>query len=81
MKQIVGDVLGKGPDEIQEGHSLGADLGCDSLDFVEIVTSAEEHFGVTVPEEDAEKARTVGDIVDCVVRLLSSTGLSDTARI
>lgn len=39
------------------------DLGADSLDMVELVMSLEEEFGIEIPEEDAEKAKTVKDVI------------------
>jgi acyl carrier protein len=42
------------------------DLGADSLDVVEIVMEIEEEFGIEVPDEDAEKMRTVQQIVDYI---------------
>ena len=71
VKRIVGEVLGTTPDDIQEKNVLDSDLGCDSLDFVEIMTSVEDQFGISIQDEDAEKVRSVGDIVDGVQRLSS----------
>lgn len=44
-----------------------ADLGADSIDFAEIILSAEEEFGISIPDESLEKIMTVGDLVDVVV--------------
>jgi acyl carrier protein len=43
------------------------DLGADSLDIVELVMALEEEFGVSIPDEQAEKIKSVGDAVDFVV--------------
>ncbi len=40
-----------------------ADLGADSLDIVELIMGLEEEFGIEIPDEDAEKLKTVGDAV------------------
>jgi acyl carrier protein len=77
VKRIVADVLGVASDDVQEQNGLDSDLGCDSLDFVEIITSVEDHFGITIPEEHAEEVVSVGDIVDGVQRLLSYTQVDD----
>ncbi len=47
-----------------------ADLGADSLDMVEIAMKAEEEFGLTLPDEEAEKIVTVDDLYDAVGKLL-----------
>jgi acyl carrier protein len=44
------------------------EAGADSLDVVELVMELEEEFEVTIPDDQAEKIRTVGDVVDCVLR-------------
>ena len=46
------------------------DLAADSLDIVELVMSIEEEFGLQIPDEDAEKIVTVGDVVEYVVEAL-----------
>jgi acyl carrier protein len=45
------------------------DLGADSLDVVELVMGLEEEFAITIPEEEAEKIKTVGDALECLARL------------
>ena len=74
VKQIVGEIKGIPPDGIQETHELEADLGCDSLDLVEIFMESADHFAVDVPDEFAEQVRTVGDVADGVLRLLNKRG-------
>ena len=54
---------GVDPETVHEGASLMEDLGADSLDMIEFVMAIEEEFGVDIADEDAEKWRTVGDIV------------------
>ena len=50
-------------DKVTEAASFIDDLGADSLDTVELVMAFEEEFSVEVPDEDAEKLQTVGDVV------------------
>jgi acyl carrier protein len=45
-------------------RTLWQDLGADSLDVVELVMAFEEEFGIEIPDEDAEKIRTVGDVIN-----------------
>ena len=46
--------------------SLSEDLGADSLDTVELVMALEEEFGIEVPDEQAEKLQSVGDVIKYV---------------
>jgi acyl carrier protein len=55
---------------IRESDALDTDLGCDSLDKVEITMEIEEQFDLSIPDEYGEKVRTVGDITDGVLQLL-----------
>lgn len=52
---------------------LMADLGADSLDMVEIAMKSEEEFGLTLPDEDAEKIVTVDDLYEALGTLLAKT--------
>ena len=70
VKQIVGEQVAIPPEKIGESHTLVEDLGCDSLDLVEISMETEEHFGIGVPDEFVERVRTVGDVADGVLELL-----------
>jgi acyl carrier protein len=63
VKDIVIDKLQVDASAISESSSFVDDLGADSLDTVELVMDFEEKFGVEIPDEDAEKIRTVGDAV------------------
>ena len=55
--------LGVNPEQVTPQASFIEDLGADSLDIVELVMAFEEEFSVEVPDEDAEKLQTVGDVV------------------
>jgi acyl carrier protein len=63
VKEIVGEHLGVEKDEILAESRFIEDLGADSLDIVELVMALEEEYEVEVPDEDAEKLRTVGDVI------------------
>ncbi len=63
VKSIVVDKLQVEESAVVENASFVDDLGADSLDTVELVMDFEEKFGVEIPDEDAEKIRTVGDAI------------------
>ena len=63
VKDIVVQQLGVTAEQVTPEASFIDDLGADSLDTVEVVMAFEEAFGVEVPDEDAEKLRTVGDVI------------------
>ena len=63
VKKIVVEHLGVEESKVTEQASLIDDLGADSLDQVELVMAFEEEFGVEIPDDAAEKIRTVGDAV------------------
>ncbi|MBP5312343.1 MAG: acyl carrier protein [Clostridia bacterium] len=66
IKAIIAEQLSADPEKITPDTSIIEDLGADSLDVVELVMALEEKFGVEIPDEDAEKINTVGDIVNYV---------------
>jgi len=63
VKKIVVEHLGVEESKVTEAASFVDDLGADSLDTVELVMAFEEEFGVEIPDDAAEKIRTVGDAV------------------
>lgn len=63
VKDIIVEQIGVNPEQVTPTASFIDDLGADSLDTVELVMAFEEEFGVEVPDEDAEKLQTVGDVV------------------
>ena len=63
VKDIIVEQLGVNPEQVTPQASFIEDLGADSLDTVELVMAFEEEFNVEVPDEDAEKLQTVGDVV------------------
>jgi acyl carrier protein len=66
IKVVIVDQLGADEDDVLEDASFVDDLGADSLDIVELVMALEEEFGVSIPDEQAEKIKTVGDAVDFI---------------
>lgn len=70
VKRIIAEHMEMAAERIRDGDDLERDVGCDSLDVVEIVMEIEEHFDVTVPDEAAQDARTVVQVADAVVALL-----------
>jgi acyl carrier protein len=66
VKDIIVKQLGVKPEEVTIDASFTDDLGADSLDLVEVVMALEEEFGAQIPDEDAEKIKTVGDAVNYI---------------
>jgi acyl carrier protein len=66
VKQIISEQLGVEEAEVTPSASFVDDLGADSLDPVELVMALEEHFDIEIPDEDAEKIRTVQDAIDYI---------------
>jgi acyl carrier protein len=63
VKDIIVEQLGVKADQVTPEAKLIEDLGADSLDAVELVMALEEEFGIEVPDEQAEKLQSVGDII------------------
>lgn len=61
IKDIIEKELGVEREKLVPEASFIEDLGADSLDIVELVMEFEKEFGIDIPDEDAEKLRTVGD--------------------
>ena len=66
VKQIIVEQLGVDEAEVTPSASFVDDLGADSLDTVELVMAFEEAFDLEIPDEDAEKMRTVQDAISYV---------------
>ncbi len=66
VKQIIVEQLGVDEAEVTPNASFVDDLGADSLDTVELVMAFEEAFEIEIPDEDAEKIRTVQDAVNYI---------------
>lgn len=63
VKSIIVEQLGVEEEEVTMEASFIEDLGADSLDIVELVMALEEEFDMEIPDEDAEKIKTVGNAV------------------
>ena len=66
VREIIADQLGEPIENITPEKDFVQDLGADSLDVVELVMALEEEFGIEIPEEDAEKIKTVGDAINYI---------------
>lgn len=64
--KIVSEQLGVTADKITHQSAFVEDLGADSLDTVELVMALEEEFDMEIPDEVAEKIRTVGDAIEYI---------------
>jgi len=64
VKEIIVEQLGVDEAQVASEASFIDDLGADSLDTVELVMAFEEKFDIEIPDEDAEKMRTVGDAIE-----------------
>lgn len=65
---ILVEQIGVDEEEITDDASIQDDLGADSLDAVEIAMSAEEEFGIEIPDDDIEPLSTVKQVVDYLVK-------------
>ncbi|MBC8388518.1 MAG: acyl carrier protein [Actinobacteria bacterium] len=63
VKKIIVDQLGIDESKITENSSFVDDLGADSLDIVELIMAFEEEFDIEIPDEDAEKMKTIEDAI------------------
>lgn len=66
VKSIIVEQLGVADTSVEMDSSFIDDLGADSLDIVELVMALEEEFDIEIPDADAEKVVTVGDVVDYI---------------
>ncbi len=66
VKSIIADQLGVSDDQIKPESKFIEDLGADSLDIVELIMAMEEEFQTEIPDEEAEKIRSVGDAINYV---------------
>ena len=67
VKEIIVEQLGVSEEQVTNEAKFVEDLGADSLDTVELIMALEEEFGTEIPEDDAEKLNTVGDVNKYIV--------------
>ncbi len=66
---LIAEKLGKKKNQITMQTNLVDDLGADSLDVVELIMTFEDEFGITLPDEDVSKMKTIQDIVDYIKKI------------
>ena len=66
VREIVVEQLGVEEDEVSMDSAFIDDLGADSLDIVELIMALEEEFDMEIPDEEAEKITTVGNVVEYI---------------
>ena len=66
VKAIIVDKLGVEESQVTNEASFTNDLGADSLDTVELIMDLEKEFGISIPDDQAEKIATVGDAVSYI---------------
>ncbi len=62
MQRLAADILGVEPDQVQMEVSFARDLAADSLDIVELIMAIEDRYHVSLPEEELEHMKKVGDL-------------------
>ena len=71
VQDIIAEELGVKRSEVVPSASFISDLNADSLDIVELVMAIEKHFNIEIPDDEAEKIRTVQDAIDYIVAHVS----------
>ena len=66
LKDIIADQLSVEADEVTMDSNIQDDLGADSLDVVDLITTSEGEFDLSIPDEAVEEIKTVGDIVNYI---------------
>ncbi len=66
IKEIVAEQLDVDPEEVVPEASFVDDLGADSLDLTELIMAMEDEFGMEIDDEEAQKLRTVQDVIDYI---------------
>ena len=66
VQKIIVDKLGVEESEVVATASFTNDLGADSLDTVEMIMEFEKEFGISIPDDQAEKIQTVGDAISYI---------------
>lgn len=66
LRNVTAQILGVDPDEIRMDMTFLSDLGADSLDVCQIVMGVEDELGITIPVENLDSIKTVGEAVDLI---------------
>ncbi|MDO4939774.1 MAG: acyl carrier protein [Lachnospiraceae bacterium] len=66
IRDIICEVLSVEPEEVNLSTNIVDDLGADSLDVFQIIMAIEEEYDIEIPQEEAEKMKTVGDAVEAI---------------
>ena len=66
LKDIIAEQLSVDADEVNMDSNIQDDLGADSLDVVDLITTIEDEFDLSIPDEAVEEIKTVGDIVNYI---------------
>jgi len=66
VKRIIADHFGVNADSLREDTSFLGDLMAESIDTVELVATFEEEFGLEIPDEEAERNQTVGQVIEYI---------------
>ena len=69
VRSVIADKLSVEVSEVTDDASFTNDLGADSLDTVELIMEFEKEFGLTIPDDQAEKISTVGDAIAYIENL------------
>lgn len=72
IRDIVVEELGVAPEKVTEDARFIEDLGADSIGVMELVMKMEEEFNMKIPDEDIEKLRTVGDVINYILEKTKS---------
>ena len=66
LKSLIAEQLSVDEDEVTTEANIQDDLGADSLDVVDLITTIEDEFDISIPDEAVEEIKTVGDIVNYI---------------
>lgn len=66
LKDIIAEQLSVEADEVKMDSNIQDDLGADSLDVVDLITTIEDEFDISIPDEAVEEIKTVGDIANYI---------------
>ncbi len=66
IKELVAEQLGISKDTIQDTSNIVDDLGADSLDVIEMLMTLEEEYGITIPDDQISKVRTISEIAELI---------------